>query len=276
MKQLWIILVPIILAYLTIVLGFVAFQRKLIYFPSALNGTTPQKFGLSFEDVRFKTSDGVTLNGWWIKHPPSKTPPPVLLYSHGNAANLSYLAETSKVFYDFGFDTFMFDYRGYGASQKAPINEAGLDQDSLAAYQWLQSKGCKEGQIFIWGQSLGSAVAANLASRTHPAGLILEGAFPSIFALSREIYPWLLIPPFLVFDKFDTEKHVANISCPLLMLHAQKDTIIPIKLGERVFQKAKDPKQWLVMEGINHNDFTEVAYQYKELIMKFVYRRLAS
>jgi fermentation-respiration switch protein FrsA (DUF1100 family) len=88
--------------------------------------------------------------------------------------------------------------------------------------------------------------------------------------LSRDLYPWLLIPPFLVFDKFETEKHVAKLPCPLLMLHAQKDTIIPIKMGERVFQKAKEPKQWLVMEGINHNDFTEVARQYQIPIMDFV------
>jgi fermentation-respiration switch protein FrsA (DUF1100 family) len=276
MKQLWIVLIPIILAYLTIVVGFVLFQRKLIYFPSALSGTTPEKFGLSFEDVRFKTSDGVTLNGWWIKHPSSKTPRPALLYCHGNAANLSYLAETARAFYDYGFDVFLFDYRGYGASQKAPINEAGLNQDALAAYQWLQSKRGQEGQIFIWGQSLGSGVASRLAAQTHPAGLILEGAFPSIYSMSREAYPWLLIPPFLVFDKHETEKQVVNLPCPLLMMHAEKDTIIPIKLGEKVFQKAREPKQWLVMEGINHNDFTEVAGQYQKPVMDFVMKSLAA
>jgi fermentation-respiration switch protein FrsA (DUF1100 family) len=117
-------------------------------------------------------------------------------------------------------------------------------------------------------------VAAWLATQTHPAGLILEGAFPSTLAISHKRYPWLLVPPFLVQDPFDTESYVQKRTCPLLEFHAEKDTIIPIDLGERVYSKAVEPKQFVVVKGIDHNDFPSVAAQYKDVVMDFSNRCL--
>jgi len=263
-------------AYLTIVVAYVLFQRKLIFHPTALNGTTPKNYYLVYEDVRFKSSDGVTLNGWWIHHTGSNPQRPVLLYCHGNAANLSLLAEVSRIFYDFGFDELLFDYRDYGSSEKSAngLSEAALDMDASSAYQWLKAKGFKDDHIIIWGHSLGSSVAAWLAAQTHPAGLILEGAFPSIYAMSRAKYPWLLAPPFMILDKFDTGKYVTQRNCPLLELHAEKDTIVPMELGQKVFEDASGPKQWLEIKGINHNDFPSVAYQYQKPILDFAQKCL--
>jgi fermentation-respiration switch protein FrsA (DUF1100 family) len=117
-------------------------------------------------------------------------------------------------------------------------------------------------------------VAAKLATQTHPAGLILEGAFPSIYAVSRLRNPWLLIFPFMIWDKFETARYVTERACPLLELHAEKDTIIPIELGRNVFARAVEPKQWQMIKGINHNDFPSVAGQYQKTIMDFVKRCL--
>lgn len=270
MKQSKIILMPLFLAYFTIVGLFVAFQSRLVFHPVPLNGTTPVQFGLKdYKDVSFPSFDGVTLTGWWVEHPASKVPHPVLLYCHGNADCLSQLAKVSKIFYDFGFDTLIFDYRDYGGSQKAPLSEGAVDGDALAAYQWLKAKGIPDNKIIIWGHSLGSSVAAELATQTHPAGLILEGAFPSIYAVSRQRYPWLLVFPFMIWDKFETGKYVTERTCPLLDTHAEKDTIIPIELGQKVFEEAANPKQWLVIKGIDHNDFPSVAYQYRKPIQDF-------
>jgi len=262
------------LAYLTIVLAYVLFQRNLIFHPAPLNGSTPKDYSLAYENIFFKNTEGIALNGWWIHHPESGSRRPVLLYCHGNAANLSLLSQVSRIFYDFGFDVLLFDYRGYGDSAKASsgLSEAALDADALAAYQWLRSKGIPEDRLFIWGHSLGSSVAAWLAGQTHPAGLVLEGAFPSVYSMSREKYPWLLVPPFLVWDRFSTERYVTQRSCPLLEIHAGKDTIVPLSLGKKVFEKASEPKEWRVIEGIGHNDFPSVAGQYKGLIQDFTER----
>ena len=139
-----------------------------------------------------------------------------------------------------------------------------------------KSKGIPDNRIIIWGHSLGSSIAAELATQTHPAGLILEGAFPSIYAVSRQRNPWLLVFPFMIEDKFETDQYVKERSCPLLETHAEKDTIIPIELGQKVFDAAASPKQWLVIQGIDHNDFPSVAYQYKEPIQDFVKTCLSS
>lgn len=276
MKPAAVLFVPLLLAYLTITAAFVLLQRKLIYFPGPLDGTTPRAFSLEFEDVRFPSSKGVTLNGWWAEHPGPKAKRPVVLYCHGNAANLSYLAEVMRLFYDYGFDVFLFDYRGYGASGKGPLSEEGLAVDAKAAYGWLLKKGIPEGRIIVWGQSLGSGVAARLAAGTNPAGLVLEGAFPSVYSMSREKYPWLLIPPFLVWDKFETAKYAAERSCPLLQMHMEKDEIVPVRLGRKVFEKAAEPKEWLLVEGIGHNDYPSVAMKYKKPVMDFVGKCLSS
>jgi hypothetical protein len=145
-----------------------------------------------------------------------------------------------------------------------------MNTDAHTAYDWLRAKGIPEERILIWGHSLGSSVAAQLTTQVHPAGLILEGAFPSIYAVSRVRFPWLLLAPAMVHDKFETERYVAARSCPLLELHAERDTIIPISLGERVFRSATEPKQWLLVKDTDHNDFPSVASIYKAPIQKFV------
>ncbi|HEY5037433.1 MAG TPA: alpha/beta hydrolase, partial [bacterium] len=173
MKVFKIILVPLVLAYFSILLGYVVLQRKLIFHPVTIHDLTPKNYDLSYQNVSFPSYDGVTLTGWWMQHPKSTAPRPVLLYCHGNADDLSMLAEVSRLFYDFGFDELLFDYRSYGASEKAPkgLSEKALDGDALAAYQWVKAKGFQDKQMMIWGHSLGSSVAAWLATQTHPAGL---------------------------------------------------------------------------------------------------------
>lgn len=276
MKQLRKILVPLVLAYLTILAGYVVFQRHLVFHPVPLTGVTPEKYGLAYRDVAFPSADGTTLTGWWFRHPGRDPRRPVLLYCHGNADCLSQLAQVSRIFYDFGFDGLIFDYRDYGASGKGPLSEKAVEADALAAYRWLRAKGVPDDRIVIWGHSLGSSVAAELATQTRPAGLILEGAFPSIYAVSRNRYPWLLVLPFMIWDKFETGKYVTQRSCPLLEIHAEKDTVIPIELGRKVFEKAAGPKQWIPIPGINHSDFPSVAQQYEKPIREFVKRCLAA
>ena len=272
MKKIFYIFVPLVMAYLTIVYSYYADQRNLVFVPQKNNGTTPQKFGLTdYEEVKFKNPEGQMLDGWWIRHEDGQTRP-VLLYCHGNAANLSLLSEVSKLFYDFGFDALIFDYRAYGDSEgsKSDLSEKAVDEDAMSAMQWLKDKGIDEHSVIIWGQSLGSSVAAELATQTHPAGLILEGAFPSIYDVCRFRYPWLMIFPFMIHDQFNTIQYVTQRTCPLLEIHGENDTIIPFTLGQQVYQAATDPKQWLPVPTMNHMDFPSLATQYQQQIMDWV------
>jgi fermentation-respiration switch protein FrsA (DUF1100 family) len=276
LRQLRIILIPVVLAYLSIVGGYYLLQGKMIFHPVHRTNVTPKDYGVKFQEVSFTSSDGITLTGWWFEHPQKDSRRPVLVYCHGNADCVSELSEVSKIFYDFGLDFLIFDYRSYGNSEKAPLSEGAVSQDALSAYRWVQSKGIPENRMLIWGHSLGSSIAARLAAQTHPQGLILEGAFPSIYAVSRVRNPWLLFPPDMIHDKFETEKYVTQRSCPLLMGHADNDSIIPRGLGMKVYEAASQPKVWMMAAGINHNDFPSVAYHYKEPIQKFIQRCLGN
>ncbi|HXL73859.1 MAG TPA: alpha/beta hydrolase [bacterium] len=272
MKKLLYILIPLFFAYFTVVAGFYSDQQNLVFVPKKNDGTTPQKFGLTdYEDVKFKNPEGQTLDGWWICHQDGQIHP-TLLYCHGNAANLSLLSEVSKIFYDFGFDALIFDYRAYGDSEgtRSDLSEKAVDEDAMAAFQWLKNKNIEEKNIIIWGHSLGSSVAAELSTQTHPAGLILEGAFPSIYAVSRARFPWLLIFPFMITDQFNTALYVTERTCPLLEIHGESDTIIPFALGQQVYQAAVDPKQWIPVPNMNHMDFPSLATQYHQQIMDWV------
>jgi fermentation-respiration switch protein FrsA (DUF1100 family) len=276
-KKISFVLLPLVFAYTTIVFAYYLNQRNLIFVPLRNNDTTPRQYGLTqYQNVKFKNPEGQTLDGWWIHHTDGKAHP-VLLYCHGNAANLSLLSEVSKLFYDFGFDALIFDYRAYGDSEgsKRDLSEHALDEDAMTAFQWLKAKHIDERRIIIWGHSLGTPVAAELATQTHPAGLILEGAFPSVYAVSRSRTPWLLIMPFMINDPFNTEKYVTERTCPLLEIHGEKDTIIPFKLGERVYAAAASPKQWLPIPNMNHLDFPSLATQYQTPIMDWVQKCIA-
>jgi fermentation-respiration switch protein FrsA (DUF1100 family) len=270
-RQLLILLIPALLGYLTIVAAFDLKQKHIIFVPQPLDHiTTPLKYHQPYEVVNFTTADGVTLNGWWVHHPGSIQNRPALVYCHGNAAMLSLLANVTHIFYSYGFDALLFDYRSYGDSEKAPLSEAAVDADALAAYHWVETKGYPEKHIFIWGHSLGSSVAAELATKTHPAGLFLEGAFPSIYDVSRARFPWLLVFPFMIKDQFRTEDYVKERTCPLLEIHGEKDTVIPLRLGEEVYADAAEPKGWIEIPKIDHLDFPSVSKQYEKPIMDFV------
>jgi fermentation-respiration switch protein FrsA (DUF1100 family) len=230
---------------------------------------TPANFSVPYQDVTITASDQTKLAAWWLHHDDSDIRP-VLVYCHGNGATLSSLAHVAAMFYGFGWDALLVDYRHYGHSQKGPsgLTEDGIHLDVQAAFDWVKAKGIPEKRIIVWGHSLGSSFAAWLASRNNPAGLVLEGSFPSAYSMARYRYPWLLIPEFLVWDKINTGQYVSGLKVPLLVIHAQNDTIIPIKLGQEVFELARQPKEWMNVPGINHNDFPSVIDQYKAHIVE--------
>ncbi len=208
--------------------------------------------GLPLEDVWLDTPDGLRLFGWFV---PARTSgaSPVLLWCHGNAGNIINRLHNLVALHRIGLSVFLFDYRGYGLSTGQPT-EAGLYQDALTAYSYLaETRRMPPHRLVIFGRSLGAAVAGTVASRKPAAGLILESCFPSVAAVAREYY-FGLPADWLLTSRFDLSAQLPAITMPLLFVHGDRDEIIPIELGKKVYEAANAPKSFYEVRGAGHND----------------------
>jgi fermentation-respiration switch protein FrsA (DUF1100 family) len=175
-----------------------------------------------------------------------------MLWCHGNAGNIIHRLDNLTELHDLGLSVFLFDYRGYGRSAGRPT-EAGLYQDGMAAYHYLVSvRKVPPRQLVVFGRSLGAAVAGDVASREAAAGLILESAFPSVQALAKQ-YLWGLPAHWLLAARFDLAARLQNVRMPVLVIHGDRDDIVPFAMGEQVFQSAPSPKSFYRVNGADHN-----------------------
>ena len=232
-------------------------EHYFIYFPERDVQADPSQFGLVYEEVTFTASDGVELHGWFVPGRSSVT----LLWFHGNAGNISHRLDNLKLLRnELGVSVFLFDYRGYGRSQGRP-SERGTYLDAEAALAYLGSRG--DGsleRVIYFGRSLGAAVAVEMGIRHPPYALILESAFPSIPYMARRAYPFFPIWPFLR-TRYDSQAKMAKVNAPVLILHGDDDDIVPIEAGKRLFDAAKEPKQFYIIYGAGHNDTYHVGGQ---------------
>jgi fermentation-respiration switch protein FrsA (DUF1100 family) len=233
--------------------GFIyLMQPRLLYYPNLPTrelAATPAETGLDYEAVTLQTDDGLRLSAWFIPHP---APRATLLFFHGNAGNLSHRLESIRLFHDLGLAVFIIDYRGYGQSEGS-TSEAGTYRDAAAAWGYLVGqRHISPREIVIFGRSLGAAIAAELASRTRPAALIIESAFTSVPNMAARLYPWLPVR-WLSRYRYDTQSALEAISCPVLIIHSREDDIIPYTEGEQLFAHAHEPKQFLELRG-GHGD----------------------
>ncbi len=205
---------------------------------------------LPLEDVWFRSTDGTPLFGWYAG---SSGTPGVLLWCHGNAGNIIHRLENLAELHRLGLSVFLFDYRGYGRSSGKP-SEDGLYQDALAAHAYLTEKReISARRIVVFGRSLGAAVAGEVASRRPAAGLILESAFPSVAALAKAHY-FGLPAHLLLRARFNLADRLRDIHVPILVVHGDRDDIVPIEMGKQVFEAAHEPKSLFIIPGANHND----------------------
>jgi len=260
----YILIVPLGL-YLTVAMFLYFFQSSLIYFPDPSLIATPHQIGLGYEDVVFKTEDGVELFGWFIPGRSSK----VLLFCHGNAGNISHRLESIQIFNRLGLSIFIFDYRGYGES-KGKATELGTYNDVQAAWSYLvEEKGCSPTNIIIFGRSLGGAVAAHLAKNNEPAALILESSFTSVPDLGASLYP-LFPVRLLARFKYATADYLRRVRCPVLVVHSRGDDIVPFDLGFQVFESANEPKELLEIRGDHNSGFVVSGEHYVAGLKSFI------
>ena len=225
-------------------------EDQFLFFPTKKGDWKPD--GLDFQDVYFTADDGVKLHGWYC---PCPNPRAVVLHAHGNGGNLANRAPLLRQYQrQLRVTSFIFDYRGYGRSEGTP-SVVGILKDARAARKWLAEKtGLKESQLVLTGQSLGGAVAVDLAVDGGARGLVLESTFSSLKDVAAVHYPqlaWLASP-----KKLNSALSIKQYHGPLLMTHGDKDDIIPYELGSKLFDAANEPKQWIREPGGVHNHAT--------------------
>ncbi len=228
------------------------FEEQMIYFPSKYPDGywNPEAYGVNAEDCFFTTEDGVRLHGWFVG---GDSIPVTLLWFHGNAGNITHRLENIRLLHELGISVFIIDYRGYGKSEGNP-DEEGIYRDAVAAYDYLVSrKDVHSDSIVFFGRSLGTAVAIDLALKRKARGLILESAFTNAKDMASEMFP-LPVVQYVVRSKFNSLEKIRQIHAPLLTIHGNRDSIVPIELGRRLFEAANDPKSFYEIEGADHND----------------------
>jgi fermentation-respiration switch protein FrsA (DUF1100 family) len=234
-----------------------ALQRKLIYFPLA-DVPHPATVGLArAEAVAFPTEDGLTLHGWFV--PPTAPASGITaIVFNGNAGHRGFRAPLARLLAECGVGTLLFDYRGYGENDGAP-SEAGLAEDARAARSYITTRADVEsGRVIYFGESLGSAVAVRLATEREPLALILRSPFTSMVDVGRHHYPLLPVGTLLV-DRYPSIDRVASIHCPLLVITAARDSVVPSEQSRRLCEAARQPKRLVVIDGVDHNDFELLA-----------------
>lgn len=206
--------------------------------------------GLPLEEVWFQAVDGTRLFGWYVE---SSASPAVLLWCHGNAGNIIHRLDNLAELHRLGLSVLLFDYRGYGRSRGKP-SEDGLYQDALAAYAYLTgTRRIRPERLVLFGRSLGAVVAGEVARQRPLAGLILESPFPSIETMARAHYFGLPLH-WLLGARFNLADRLPHISVPILVVHGDRDDVVPLQLGKQVFEAAREPKSFYLVRGADHNN----------------------
>ena len=226
-------------------------DRSFIYFPSREIEATPGDVGLDFEDVRFQASDGVVLHGWFVAGGGDAT----LVWFHGNGGNIGHrVGNIRELVERLQISIFIFDYRGYGRSEGSTYEE-GTYLDAESAITYVRSRGDVDPEKTIYfGRSLGCAVAAEMAIKYPPRALICESGFTSVRAMTKSVYPFLPGLQLLVTTKYDTLSKIAWVDVPVMVLHGDRDEIVPFSMSRELFDAAKGPKRFYTIEGAGHND----------------------
>lgn len=274
----WLLGIGLVVAILYIAACIYLFfqQTRFIFFPSSAIETTPESFNLGYQEVWLpvKTTSGKVerLHGWWI--PASQPNALVLLYLHGNGINIGANVAHADRFHQLGFSVLLFDYRGYGRSEGSFPSEATVYQDAAVAWDYLvKERQIQPNQIFIYGHSLGGAVAIDLALK-HPdaAGLIVESSFTSIQGIVDYQRVYGIFPVNLILhQRFDSINKVRSLQMPVLFIHGTADWQVPATMSQQLYDAAPEPKQLLLVPQAGHNNTAEMAgSRYFQAVQKFV------
>ena len=239
--------------YFIVILIMFIFQRSLLYLPSR------EKIDQSFytetglKKIEFVTSDGLLLKSLFKR--PSSNEKSIITVFHGNAGHVGHRVEKFRPFLEEGHGLFLVEYRGYGENSGKP-SENGFYKDGQAAINFLSEQNIPKNKIIIYGESLGCGLAVKLSIQDTFRATILEAPYTSIADVASRHY-WYLPAKLLVLDRFDILSIIKNIKSPLLVIHGEKDNIININFGKKVFESAPEPKKAIFVSDAGHNNLYE-------------------
>ena len=239
------VLIFLFIAYLILVMFIYFYQRKLLYHPSENNYLDETNLNHKIEKI-FVESDTQLISWYYNKNKSYKT----ILFFHGNAGRLDNRVYKLNELAKLDINYLIVAYRGFSGNQGKP-SEKVIYKDSDAAKKWLNENGVEDKNIILYGESLGTAVAVDLASKNNFAGIILESPFTSMIKHAKKYYPYLPVK-ILLKDTYESENKLNKINIPILILHGHKDTIVPFEMGKEMFNKSNDPKYKYFNEVDDH------------------------
>ncbi len=245
------LLLLLIAAYLLAMAGMYLAQRYLQYNPDRTASGLPSEHGLPMmKPVTLETADKLKLVAWYA--PATKKDYPTVILFHGNAGKMSGRAIKAAHFIEKGYGFLLVEYRGFGENAGTP-SEAGFYLDAHAAIDFVEGQGVSSGNIVLYGESIGTGVAVQMATEIQPRGVILEAPFKSAADIAKLRYYWLPID-FLMKDRFDSISKIKNVKAPLLIIHGDEDLVVPYTEGEALFEAANHPKEFITINGGGHSD----------------------
>lgn len=235
--------------YAVIAVAAFVLQRRLMYFPDP-ERVSPKSFNLAGVTERvIDAPDGARLISWYAPAAPGQ---PTILYFHGNGGSLASRSERVRRYVSRGYGVLMLSYRGYSGSTGSPSESANV-ADAKLAYDALIKDGVEPDDIIVYGESLGSGVAVQVAADRQVGGLALDAPYTTIVDVAVLAYPYLPVRPF-VFDRYETVKYLPRVKAPLLVLHGEADQVIPVEMGKAVYAAANAPKEIATFPRAGHSD----------------------
>jgi fermentation-respiration switch protein FrsA (DUF1100 family) len=236
--------------YVLFFLMLCVFQRSILYLPShiylSLRDAHANK---TFKEMPVQTEDGLKLIAWYA---PATSKPFTFVFFHGNGDNLASASEVADPYIDAGYGFMVAEYRGYSGLPGKPT-EAGLYADARSEIKGLLAQGVRSESIILFGHSLGTGVATQMAEEFHVGGLILLAPYLSIPEVAQSHYPIYPVK-LVVLDRFENAAKISNIHVPLLIVNGDKDQVIPPEQGKLLFSKANEPREFHSLPGDGHND----------------------
>jgi uncharacterized protein len=240
---------PLIIVYVVFILTLGLMQRHLMYFPDPAP-FVPGAWALQeLQPLEATTTDGLKITSWYR---PSVTPDKfTIVFFQGNAAHLGYRNYKVRPWLDAGYGVLLVGYRGFG--NPGSPSEQGLYTDARAAIDALHKHNVSDSSIVLYGESMGTGVATQMATEVHAVALILESPYTSVPDVGADRYPFVPVH-LLLRDQYNSLDKIKNIHMPLLLLHGELDQVVPIKFGRILFDAASQPKQAEFVPDAGHND----------------------
>lgn len=256
------------LTALMILCAFGCNGTRFVFKGTADEVTTPDKVGLTYEEVWIATQDDIKLHAWFI---PGDDYKPIVVFFHGNAANISHRVDILQYFNEMGFPVFIFDYRGFGKSQGHANSEEDLYIDARSALDYLRNNGWLSSQMIYYGRSLGAAISLQMGLEYPAYTVVMESAFTSMSEIAWHTSPvsYALLGWWAIHARFDNINKIEKLFTPVIIFQGEKDHIVPVDMAQRLYKRAREPKAFYLIPEGGHSDLFKVGGEkYRKIWLK--------